>query len=170
MKPQFKILLFCLIASCMISCDQVTKNIAKKHLIFASPVSYFHDLFRLEYAENTGAALSLGDNLPRTLNFLLLGILPLMMMIAILWYIFNNLKAINIFRLTALTLVFAGGIGNLIDRLFRDRHVIDFMNMGIGGLRTGIFNVADLCITTGVVMLAFSYSRTQRLPMQAKVE
>jgi signal peptidase II len=165
MKPKFKILLFCLVASSMISCDQVTKNIAKEHLKFSSPISYFHDLFRLEYAENTGAALSLGDDLPRTLNLLLLGILPLLMMIGILWYVLNNLKVIDTFRLAALTLVFAGGIGNLIDRLFRDRHVVDFMNLGVGSLRTGIFNVADLCITTGVVMLALSYNTNQHLPL-----
>ncbi len=170
MKPKFKLLLFCLVASSMISCDQVTKNIAHKHLMFTSPISYFHDLFRLEYAENTGAALSLGDNLPQTLNLLLLGILPLIMMMAILWYVLNNLKVINTFRLTAFTLVFAGGIGNLIDRLFRDRHVIDFMNMGIGGLRTGIFNVADICITAGVVMLILSYSRNPDLPLATKSE
>lgn len=154
----------------MIGCDQVTKHVAKQRLMFTSPISYFHDLFRLEYAENTGAALSLGDNLPQPSNLLLLGIMPLLMMFGILWYIFNHLKVIDTFRLTAFTLVFAGGIGNLIDRLFRDRHVIDFINLGVGSLRTGIFNVADLCITAGVVMLAFAYSKNAHLPLATKHE
>jgi signal peptidase II len=56
-------------------------------------------------------------------------------------------------KLAALSLIFAGGIGNIIDRLFFDRHVTDFMNIGIVHLRTGIFNFADVWITTGVFYL-----------------
>jgi signal peptidase II len=57
---------------------------------------------------------------------------------------------------TALALIFAGGIGNLIDRARLSGHVIDFLNLGIGDsrwTRTGIFNVADIAITAGFVML-----------------
>ena len=48
--------------------------------------------------------------------------------------------------------VIAGGLGNLLDRLFNGFRVIDFMNFGIGNLRTGILNVADLSITFGVII------------------
>jgi len=61
---------------------------------------------------------------------------------------------------SALSLVLAGGVGNLIDRVFRDGRVVDFMNMGVSAgdfsLRTGIFNVADLAIVAGVVLLVAS--------------
>ena len=50
-------------------------------------------------------------------------------------------------------LILAGGLGNIIDRIWHDRHVTDFMNVGIGSLRTGIFNVADMCVTAGVIGL-----------------
>lgn len=53
------------------------------------------------------------------------------------------------FLTVAWSLVLAGGLGNLLDRLIYDGRVIDFMNLGIGSLRTGIFNVADVCITIG---------------------
>ena len=47
--------------------------------------------------------------------------------------------------------MFGGGVGNLIDRVLFENGVIDFLNVGIGNLRTGIFNVADMAIMTGVV-------------------
>ena len=46
--------------------------------------------------------------------------------------------------------IFSGGIGNIIDRIMFDRHVVDFMNLGVNNLRTGIFNFADVYVTTGV--------------------
>lgn len=64
--------------------------------------------------------------------------------------------------LLAFIMIFAGGVGNIIDRIVNDRHVIDFMNMGIGTLRTGIFNFADLCLTTGVVLLLFTYPKKEK--------
>ena len=53
----------------------------------------------------------------------------------------------------AVVLLLAGGIGNLIDRLFHNGLVIDFLNVGIGPVRTGIFNVADMAIMAGFAIL-----------------
>ena len=61
----------------------------------------------------------------------------------------------------ALSFVLAGGIGNVIDRLFHDGRVIDFLNLGLGSLRTGIFNVADVAITGGVILLWLASFRVQ---------
>ena len=71
----------------------------------------------------------------------------------------------------AWALVFAGGIGNLIDRM-RINAVIDFLNLGIGPVRTGIFNVADMAITAGFVMLLPSIFRSpaEDTPAPASVE
>jgi signal peptidase II len=54
---------------------------------------------------------------------------------------------------TAVALILAGGLGNLIDRVCRNGVVIDFLNLGVGSMRTGIFNMADMAITTGVIIL-----------------
>ncbi len=141
-----------------IGCDRVTKQMAKQHLMFSEPKSYFHDTFRLEYAENTGAALSVGDTLPQPVSFWLLSILPLVVLGLLFVYVMRRLNEFSYLKLFAFALVIAGGLGNIIDRIMYDRHVTDFMNMGINNLRTGIFNVADVCITAGIIMLFISYS------------
>lgn len=53
----------------------------------------------------------------------------------------------------ALTLIAGGGISNFIDRLLNDGRVVDFMHMGFGDLRTGIFNVADVFIMSGLALM-----------------
>lgn len=152
-----------MISSALISCDQVTKKLAKTHFMDQGPASYFHDTFRLEYVENTGAALSLGANLTQPYNFVLLSIIPLLVLLALFVYAMININEFNLTRLLAFSLVFAGGIGNIIDRILHDRHVTDFMNLGIENIRTGIFNVADICITVGVIILFISYKNGKQL-------
>ncbi|MBK8276302.1 MAG: signal peptidase II [Nitrospira sp.] len=65
----------------------------------------------------------------------------------------------------AWSLVLSGGLGNLVDRIINDGRVIDFMNIGIGSLRAGIFNVADVYITVGVVVLVFQALQRPRRSM-----
>ena len=60
----------------------------------------------------------------------------------------------------------AGGVGNLVDRV-REGYVVDFLNMGIGPVRTGIFNVADVCIVVGMALLAWATYRQARKPVDA---
>ncbi len=156
-----------MISFALISCDQVTKKLAKSHLMDQEPASYFHDTFRLEYVENTGAALSLGANLPQPYNFVLLSIIPLLVLLALFVYAIINIKKFNTIRILAYSLVFAGGIGNIIDRILHDRHVTDFMNLGIQNFRTGIFNVADVCITAGVIGIFISYKNQQTIQPKA---
>ena len=62
----------------------------------------------------------------------------------------------------ALALVLAGGLSNLIDRFVHDGYVVDFINLGVGHVRTGIFNVADVAITVGVVMLLIQSLRSRK--------
>ncbi|GAA4341380.1 signal peptidase II [Mucilaginibacter gynuensis] len=168
MKKSIKIAVFVLTAFAFISCDRVTKNLAKEHLQFEAPKSYLNNFFRLEYVENTGAALSLGDNLPQPYSFILLSILPLLFMLVMIGYTFYNIKKLDSLKLIALSLVISGGLGNIIDRLLYDRHVTDFMNMGILGIRTGIFNVADMCVTAGAIMLIIAYRKNAE-PEQPQV-
>jgi len=58
----------------------------------------------------------------------------------------------------ALGLLWAGGVSNLVDRVLHGS-VVDFMNIGVGWLRTGIFNVADMAITIGVLLILLSKSQ-----------
>lgn len=157
MKNKWKIILFCISALVFIGCDRVTKDLAKEHLMNRAPITYMHNTVILEYVENTGAALSLGDQLSKPVSFWLLSILPLLFLVALFIYAVTKVTELTTWKLFAFSLIFAGGLGNIIDRLMFDRHVTDFMNVGIGSLRTGIFNVADMCVTAGVIILLFAY-------------
>lgn len=162
MSTRLKVFLFCLICVAFVGLDRWTKVLAKEHLMFAQPKSYFHDTFILEYVENTGAALSFGDSLPQPVSFWLLSILPLGVIVLVFVYVMRQLNSFSNFKLFCFAMIIAGGLGNIIDRIAYDRHVTDFMNMGIGNLRTGIFNVADVCITAGVIGLFFVYWDTRK--------
>ena len=166
MKIRLRIILFCVASVAFIGCDRVTKDLAKEHLMFHAPISYLHNTVILEYVENTGAALSLGDSLSKPVSFWLLSILPLLFLVALFIYAIRKIGELSRWKLFAFSLIFAGGLGNIIDRLLFDRHVTDFMNVGIGSLRTGIFNVADMCVTAGVIVLLFSYWEHKPNPEQ----
>ncbi len=153
MSTNRKILFFCLLSLALIGVDRLTKSLAKEHLQYKEPQSFFHDTIRLGYTENTGAFLSFGADWPEKLSFWIFGIGPLLILLAFFVYCIKKAKAMDFIYLLPLALIFAGGLGNIIDRLLYNRHVTDFMNVGINNLRTGIFNFADLCVTTGVIIL-----------------
>jgi signal peptidase II len=154
MKNRSKLLFFCVSALIFIGADQWTKHIARQDLMFHFPKTYLHNTFILEYAENTGAALSLGDSMSKTMSFWLLSIVPLLCLLVLLIYVVLRIDGFSKLKTFSLSLILAGGLGNIIDRIWHDRHVTDFMNVGIGNsFRTGIFNVADMCVTGGVIGL-----------------
>lgn len=144
-----------------VGCDQITKNLAQQHLSMQPPLLWFYDTVRLEYAENTGAFLSAGAGLSRESRTILFQFLPGTFLLGLFLFLWRSRDG-SVIWLTGWCLVLSGGIGNLWDRIAHDGSVIDFMNVGIGSLRTGIFNVADFCITTGVVLILFESFRRSR--------
>jgi len=133
-----------------IGCDRITKQAARTKLMGAPNHSYFAGTVQLEYAENTGAFLNLGSQLPEWARTTLLRVgvalaLAALVLIA-LKYQWSG------FALAGASLMFAGGVSNLLDRILRGS-VVDFMSIGVGPLRTGIFNVADVAIIVGGVLL-----------------
>lgn len=145
-----------------VGCDRATKIVAQHTLRWAPPVSYLNDIVRFEYAENTGAFLSLGSGLSEPVRFLLLGVGVGILLVAMLVYIVRT-RSLQLPEVMALSLVAAGGVGNLYDRLVHG-YVVDFVSIGVGGLRTGIFNVADVAITTGILLFLFLRIRASRPP------
>jgi signal peptidase II len=160
MTKMMRIGIFCAACLIFIGCDRAAKAIAKEQLPGDQTLSYFHDILRLEYTENTGAALGLGDSLSRGQSFWLLSMLPLCVLAILFVYVVRRSATMAWPRLLALALILAGGLGNIADRLLNDRHVTDFLNIGIGPLRTAIFNFADLYITVGVLLLVAGYKKT----------
>lgn len=152
-----------------VGCDQTTKQLAVNHLKGAPPQSYLGDVFRIHYAENPGAFLSLAANLPPEVRFWLLTVINgvVLLFVGSIVFLRADLDRVS---LVALTLILAGGIGNLIDRVTTQNGVvIDFLNLGIGSLRTGVFNVADMAISTGfVLLLPYVFRKTDESPTVAE--
>ena len=144
-----------------IGCDRVTKHLATTRLAAQPVQSFLRDTFRLEYAENTGAFLSLGSTLPDQVRtgLLTFGVAIGLILVAIL----AVKKRWTGIPLAGAALIWAGGVSYLVDRAMRGS-VVDFMNLGLGSLRTGIFNVADVAIMAGAIMIAFSDSFAAKTP------
>jgi signal peptidase II len=113
--------------------------------------SYLNDIFRLVYAENTGAFLSLGSGMNDTLRYWVLAVVPVLVLLYIFFHVLTA-KNLHIVQQAAFGFILGGGLSNIYDRIMEGR-VVDFMNMGFGTLRTGIFNVADMSIMLGLFLM-----------------
>jgi len=153
-KRPWQLVVFLLIVFFAISTDQITKTMAKHFLHPGEVVQVVDNLFVLMYAENEGAFLGLGSSLPLPLRTWALVILPTVLLVVFIIWLFLREKNPSLLHIITMASIVGGGISNLFDRLVYDGRVIDFMNFGIGPyFRTGILNVADLWITFGALVL-----------------
>jgi len=141
-----------IVTSLLVWLDQATKIFAFEYLPKGNMTSYFYDLFRIGYTENIGAFLGLGNNLSEQTRFWLFVVVIGLFLSALLCYLLFNAKQ-QLHSVIALSLMFSGGVSNFYDRVVNHGAVVDFMNIGVGSIRTGIFNVADIAIMLGVLML-----------------
>ena len=155
MTRMARLLLIAVITFASAGCDQAAKHIARNTLGEPGSISLLNDTVRLGLAENRGAFMSIGSDLSDSARrFLFVSVASALLAVIAIGSIFgSNLGTAHI---VGLALVLGGGIGNLIDRLFRDGLVTDFVQIGIGSLRTGIFNLSDLAIVVGVVCFALA--------------
>jgi len=168
MKTTHRLLLLFLVLMLGIGCDQGTKYLAQKELSSAPPISLIGDVFRFQYAENNGAFLSVGSGLQESYRFYLLTLLPVLFLLGLFFFVVFS-RRLRLFEVISYSLIIAGGFSNLFDRILRDGFVVDFMNMGIGRLRTGIFNFADVSIMLGIfMMLALNITQKYRKPPQTE--
>lgn len=148
-----------ILAACILF-DQGTKWIARKYLAPDGFISYAGDLVRLQYAENTGAFLSFGSSLPEPWRYLVFTILVGAFLLGLLAFVLFT-RSTPFEAIVCLAFICAGGLSNLMDRLVHDGRVTDFLNIGIGSLRTGIFNVADMVITGAATFLLIDGLRSK---------
>ena len=151
-KKYLQLLLVLLVLLCCVGCDQAVKALAKGALASSPPVLLLDSAVRLQYTENPGAFLSLGEGLPAGVRFLLGVVLVGATQLALLAFLLRT-RALSTWQRVGFSLFLAGGLGNWLDRLLNEGRVIDFVSLGVGGLHTGIFNVADVAITAGIVMV-----------------
>jgi signal peptidase II len=152
MKFGTRLLVFALVLGASVGCDQATKQIANATLKGEMPRSYLGDTFRLLWATNEGAFLSLGANLPEAARYWILTIAVGMLLLGITAYALRSSK-LDAWQVAGYACIAGGGFSNWFDRARFGGRVVDFMNMGLGSLRTGIFNVADLAILVGIGVL-----------------
>jgi signal peptidase II len=132
--------------------DQWAKVLAVQYLKGALAKVYLGGFVVVEYAENRGAFLSLGANLSEAarLWIFVIGVFAILIFcIVSLWKSLPHLPTSF-----AYALVIAGGLGNLIDRI-QQGYVVDYVHMGFSWLRTGVFNIADMAISLGLILLLF---------------
>ena len=146
------LLAFALVGLACVGCDHATKHVATQLLTPGGGLSLLGGLVELELVANPGAFLSVGAGLPDAVrHFVLIGLVPLALG-AVGWLVWRSPGAPRA-QIVALGLVTGGGLANWLDRVMDDGAVTDFVSLGLGGLRTGIFNLADLAIVAGVLLL-----------------
>jgi signal peptidase II len=132
--------------------DIVTKWIAVSDLYPRGvPREVFGEVVRLTLVYNRGAAFGLNVGEYSRWIFLALTIAALV----ILAQLYRSTPARDIARMLAIALVSGGAVGNLIDRVRGPQGVVDFIDIGIGDMRWPTFNVADMAVSTGAVLLAW---------------
>jgi signal peptidase II len=161
MKRVWRLGLVVLVLLSCASCDQATKNIARESLGSSPPVSLLNDAVRFEYTENMGAMLGLGSTLPREGRFLLLVVITSASLLVSLAFAIGA-RNLSVEQWVGLSLFVGGGVGNLIDRINNDGAVIDFVRLGVGAIQTGVFNLADVAIVVGVIVLLLGSARGRR--------
>jgi signal peptidase II len=139
-----------------IGCDRVTKEVAARHLAGRPRLSMVKDAVRLEYVENRGGFLSLGAEFPEAVRLAVFGLGPAVLLAVLGAWVCRRLAAGS--WALGPALLWAGGVANLGDRIARGS-VVDFLNLGVGPLRTGIFNVADVAIMAGALLVALELAR-----------
>lgn len=159
-----------LLLSALIACvglDQATKVLATATLKGKAAHSFLGNTFRLEYAENPGAFLGMGGTLPEWERWALLTVASSVVLALLLAFVCLR-KDLRVADVAGYALILAGGVSNMIDRIMVGV-VVDFLNMGVGTLRTGIFNVADMAIMAGLFVVVGAHIG-QRPPEAAPVE
>ncbi|MFD2583032.1 signal peptidase II [Pedobacter vanadiisoli] len=132
-------------------CDQISKKIVRANISDYEHISIIKGHFTLTKVENTGAFLSLGDEMPYIFRLVILTGLPLLFLGYGLYFLFAK-RNLTITMQIALCFLIGGGIGNLYDRIVHGS-VTDFMHMDFYLFQTGVFNFADISIMIGIGIL-----------------
>ena len=147
-----------------VGCDQATKHIVRTRFPESITYSLWGDLVRLQHTQNHGAFLSLGATFSEHARFVVFVVAVAFALAGMVAYLIRK-ASITSFDIVAISLILGGGVGNLIDRILFNGEVTDFLNLGIGQVRTGIFNIADVAIMMGAGMLLYQGFRSKsRIP------
>lgn len=151
-----------------IAIDQISKFWVRAVVEPYSSSPIIGDYLTLRNVENEGAFLGMGSDLNDTLRLILLLIIPAVVLLFVLFYMFKE-KQMDKLSLIGFSCVVGGGIANVFDRFMYGK-VTDFLFIDLGFVRTGIFNIADLSVTTGMILIlwaSFKHRKKDKAESQA---
>jgi signal peptidase II len=137
-----------------IGCDQISKSIVRNSIGLDQKFHFLDNHLMFTRVENSGAFLSLGDDLSDQIKFVLLVFIPIVALIFAMYYLFSR-TSLSRSTILAISFIVGGGIGNIYDRYLYGS-VTDFMHIDLVLFKTGIFNMADVSIMIGAFILIFS--------------
>jgi signal peptidase II len=151
---------FAVILAACVGCDHASKQAAVSLLADSAGLELVGGMLRFQLAFNPGGFLSVGAGLSEGVrSVFFLALVPLL--IAFVCLHFARSERISRSQLAALAVLSGGGFGNWLDRVLHDGVVTDFVSVGFGPLRTGIFNLADLAVIAGILWLLRSTRRPE---------
>ena len=153
-----------LIVFAVIALDQITKGLIiwKLPIWTEGPTLIGKDFLRLIHIRNKAAGFGLGSNLGGFARAVFIYIIPCALMGYLTYLLYNGEKVGITTKLAKLSfcLIIGGGIGNLIDRIFRPQGVVDFIDVKFYGIfgweRWPAFNMADSCVVVGAILLVIA--------------
>ena len=144
-----------------IAIDQISKVVVRTSIKSREVIELIGDKFILTNVENKGAFLGMGSDMNETLRIIFLLILPTLVLTYLIYYIITN-KTLDKLSTIALSCIAGGGIANVFDRIAFGK-VTDFFFIDLGGVfKTGIFNVADMSVTFGMIVLVYTWFLTNK--------
>jgi signal peptidase II len=150
--------IFAVVVLGVVLLDFSTKWLVQRSFTLYEQVDVIGDYVRLTYIFNPGAAFGIHLGPYSRLIFLALSVVALAALAGMYW----ATPLSDRMRLGAIALICGGAIGNLVDRLRSQRGVVDFLDVGIGSIRWPVFNIADIAVTTGAIILALSLWNEER--------
>ncbi len=142
------------IALASVAADQASKAVLRPLLEGRPVIRLLGDFCRIGYVQNPGATLSLGAGMsPEVRRILFVGAASLGLIGALLFAL--STRQSDTRTAVALALIGGGGFGNIVDRVVNNGLVHDFMSLGFGKIRTGVFNLADVLLVAGLVLMVW---------------
>ena len=163
LKSTLKIVAILTLVFLNVGCDQLSKKMAREHIIPNESIAIINDNFVLMNVENSGAAYSIGSDLSPVIKRVLLQIIPATVLLVLLWLSLVKSKYTNE-MIVGFCFIIGGGIGNVFDRIAYGS-VTDFMYIDLGFFNTQIFNMADVSIVVGsLIIVSYTFlSKKEKL-------
>ena len=139
--------------------DRSTKALIQSRLTLNESISVIDGLLNITYVRNTGVAFGIFSSITSPAKSILLSLFTAVAAIVVVIYSVRS-PVRNRLLQVALSLILAGALGNLFDRISYG-YVVDFIEVYFRSYQWPSFNIADSAITTGVVLLAFEIIRNE---------